>query len=300
MISKFNEIYAKIYKENYEELEKLRKKERNRQIIQICMITIAIILVACIFLRPKLIILFGLLLMIIVLIVITLGKPTWYKKEYKQKVIRNLVKTYDENLEYKPYSGISQIEYRSGEFERYDRYYSEDTIEGIINDMVIKMAEVHTEEEYVDDEGHRSYTTVFHGMFGIVKLSQFIAGTIKIHSDKGLFGKIFKGKNKVEMDSSEFEKYFDIYADNKIQAMQILTSDVMTEMIRFYEKYKIKYEMTIKQDTLYIRFKCGPMFEANLMKSSLDMDTLKRNYDIINFIFNISQKIANTINQKQL
>ena len=68
---------------------------------------------------------------------------------------------------------------------------------------------------------------------------------------------MFKGKTKIEMDSQEFEKYFDIYGENKIIAMQILTADVMNTMIEFREQSKIQYELTIKQDQIYIRFHTG-------------------------------------------
>ena len=54
------------------------------------------------------------------------------------------------------------------------------------------------------------------------------------------------------MDSQEFEKYFDVYGDNKIVVMQLLTSDVMNTMMDFIKQSRIKYEITIKSDEMYI------------------------------------------------
>lgn len=102
------------------------------------------------------------------------------------------------------------------------------------------------------------------------------------------------------MDSSEFEKYFDVIADDKIQAMQILTSDVMDKMLDFIKTSKIKYELTIRDDKLYIRFKTGGMFEGNVFKSSVDFDTLKKVYDVINFTFDITRTLVKVTEETEL
>ena len=60
---------------------------------------------------------------------------------------------------------ISKIEYS----ESYDNYYSEDTIEGILEGKYeVKMAEVHTENESTDSNGNTHKNTIFHGMFGYI------------------------------------------------------------------------------------------------------------------------------------
>ena len=45
------------------------------------------------------------------------------------------------------------------------------------------------------------------------------------------------------MDSKEFEKYFDIFTEDRILAMRILTHDVMETMVQFYSK--LKYEVVL-------------------------------------------------------
>ena len=55
------------------------------------------------------------------------------------------------------------------------------------------------------------------------------------------------------MDSKEFEKYFDIYSENKIVAMQILTSDIMESLIEFYNKYQLEYEIVFRNNTIYLK-----------------------------------------------
>ena len=63
------------------------------------------------------------------------------------------------------------------------------------------------------------------------------------------------------MDSKEFEKYFDVYSNSDIITMEILTHDIMEELVQFYDKYKIKFEIVIKNYNIYIRFDTGAVFE---------------------------------------
>lgn len=162
------------------------------------------------------------------------------------------------------------------------------------------MSEVHTESEYEDKEGHKSYSTLFRGLFGVSEFKNLYNGTITIRTDKKIFNPIIKNKKRIEMDSSEFEKYFEVVADDKIQAMQILTSDIMDKMINFINESKIKFELTITLDKIYIRFKTGPVFEANIFKSSVDFDTLKKVFDIINFTLNITREITKAASETEL
>ena len=111
-------------------------------------------------------------------------------------------------------------------------------------------------------------------------------------------GKFLLDKNKLNMDSSEFEKYFDVKTTNKIIAMQLLTSDVMEELIKFEDKTKMKYDIYIKNDELYLRFHSGAMFEIeNLKKEILDKELIEKYFYMLNFTYNLSNKLINIIHK---
>lgn len=98
---------------------------------------------------------------------------------------------------------------------------------------------------------------------------------------------------RVELDSSEFEKIFDVYADNPMNAMQILTPEVLCELVGFYNKLKIEYELTIKENCIYLRFWTDDMFEPpKLNKFSLDRNVLYKYYQILSFIFEVVDKLV--------
>ena len=44
-------------------------------------------------------------------------------------------------------------------------------------------------------------------------------------------------KNKIKLDSPEFEKKFDVVCDDQILAVRLMTADVMAEMVDIREKY---------------------------------------------------------------
>ena len=54
------------------------------------------------------------------------------------------------------------------------------------------------------------------------------------------------------MDSNEFEKYFDVKATNQILGMQLLTADVMQDLIDFQNENNIRYDIVIENE-LYLQ-----------------------------------------------
>ena len=159
------------------------------------------------------------------------------------------------------------------------------------------MSEVHTERESRDEDGHRSYHTVFRGLFAEVESDKFLTDKIKIRKNAI---KLFDSKQRIEMDSGEFEKIYDIYSENKIVAMQLLTADIMQMFIDFKEKNKIVPELTIKGNKLYIRFQTGNTFEANIFKDALDYSTLLKYYNTIEFTLGITEKMLKNISETEI
>lgn len=102
------------------------------------------------------------------------------------------------------------------------------------------------------------------------------------------------------MDSQEFENYFDIFTNNKNMSMRFLTADIMNFMINFKNKNSVKFEITIKDTFAYIRIACNDMFEAISAKDPLNYNTLYTYYKYLDFICELSKKIFNTIEEKDL
>ena len=98
------------------------------------------------------------------------------------------------------------------------------------------------------------------------------------------------------MDSTSFEKVYDVYCNNKIAGMQVFTADTMQKILDFKEKYKMYPEISLKKNNLYMRF---PIFknclEHNIFKNILDYKEIESFYILISSIINISENFSNDV-----
>ena len=162
------------------------------------------------------------------------------------------------------------------------------------------MADILTQkkESYRDSRGRTRTRTItkFHGLFAKIEMDKSIKSELQIMQD----GTFFLNK-KLKMDSSEFEKYFDVKASNQIIGMQLLTADVMEELVDFENKTKMKFDIFIKENELYLRFHSGDMFEpTNLKNGALDKISIEKYFYMLNFTYNLSNKIINVVNETEI
>lgn len=285
----FNDFYEEVIKPEEIELEKLKKEQDKK-------VGFIFLMLFTIFLLSMFISIFSVLFIFVIGYIIKTFKSSNYIKEFKKRIIEKMVLEFKEFDKFIPESGISEYTYKMAEFEGFDTYKSEDFISGhSLGKYPLQISEVHTEKVYTDSDGNTSTKTMFHGLFAQIKIPIKINGYVHIHSDKGFFSKIFGGKDKIEMDSSEFEQTFDVRATDKILAMQVLTSDVMDALLNFINQYKIQYEITVKESNLFIRFKTGLMFEPKSAKITLEKQSLKKYYEILQFIIKVSEEITKSI-----
>ncbi|MBQ3145920.1 MAG: DUF3137 domain-containing protein [Clostridia bacterium] len=230
-------------------------------------------------------------------------KQREYGNVFKNIIIKELINNFYNNVEYFPNKQIPSRIYDEPKYnEYYNRYHSDDYIEAKINNKYdISMAEVKTEkvETKRDKDGntHTTTTTKFHGIFAKIVIDKSIKSELKIEQN----GKFVFSKKRLEMDSSEFEKYFDVSATNKIIGMQLLTVDIMEELIDFVNKTNMKYDIVINNNNIYLRFHSGTMFETgSLKKGAVDKDMMQKYFYMLNFTYNLADKIIKLINETEI
>lgn len=294
------------------------KKRQNKILTIICVpLDIFIICVIKNSMMPNLVIKLPTLLLLLLIIIITnamifmMGTVTLqasskqldFNKKYKNIVFKKIINNFYNNLEYFPYKQMPEYIYRSNEYEFYDNYDSKDYFEALIdNKYSIQMAEVETTKEEIrtnlDGEEEKETVKVFDGIFAKVVIDKSINSEVRIMQDKS-----FRyDKNRLNMDSSEFEKYFDVKTTDSIMAMQILTADVMEKLVMHEDKTKIKYDVYIKNNEIYLRFYSGTMsfYMGELKDGELDKDVIHKYFYTLNFTYNIANTIINAINDVQI
>ena len=286
IIDKYKPLALDIINKNTE-IKKARIKYKvTRILITFC---IFLILISCVYITVSKLALAGIIFGIVLLICIY---PRNKHNVLFDDIVPLILKSYNENIKYNHYSGIYSQEYSKAKFEYYDRYNSEDLITGTIQNCNYKMAEVHTQREYRDKDGNRHYQTLFRGAFAMVNLNKNFNCSINIINNKI---KLFSRDNYITMDNEAFEKIYDVFTDNKILAMRLLTPDVTTKMIDLYNETGIYFEIKIVNDIMYIRLYTSKIIEINFSNKIKEATQLAVAIAQLDSIYTIMNSFMNEI-----
>lgn len=298
----FSDMFNKIHANHGKELEKLRKDALTKQIIIIAIVIIMeIFIIKTIGTSAGDVSIITLLLMMLIPvagILLANSASRTYVKNYKNKAINVLVRNYDSSFKYEPSAGISSMDYNMSNFDRsWDKYFSEDYVEGSLDESTkFKMSQVHTKEirEYRDSDGHyrREEVTTFLGLYGIIKLPVSSNGKIDITPNSN-FRKF--SEKRVEMESSEFEKHYDVLAQDRLWAMQIINSESIENLVEIRNNFKKAIQIRIVDNKMYFRLSCGDLFEPPKFRSSLNFDLLLKYFRIIDIPRMIYEAVIDNI-----
>lgn len=315
---KFEVLYKKLVDENATELEIQKQeafKERKRN-VKIGIILILVLLISSVSMIKvlniqdgeiqEIIILYTILISLFITFALARNSAMEkFENNFKNKIIRQLIKSFDDTLEYKTQEGIDSRIYSEAQFEEYNVYNSSELITGTINrSCKLNLAEVITKNQIKCGNGRRITKNSFSGLFAQIETPKIFDTTLYITKDikdttfLGQLKKVPFNEEKTQLDSQEFEKIFDIYSSDKIVAMQLLTADIMELMIQFYNQMNIVFEITIKNKFIYIRFHSANNFEiVPLNKFALDRENIYERYKILDFVFELTNKLVKLIDE---
>ena len=162
-----------------------------------------------------------------------------FKQKYKEYFVLKALNNYFTDLIYDPNRGMPQkVIADTHMMFMGDRYRSNDYISAKYKGIAFEQADVHIEEEHetTDSKGHttRYYVTIFRGRWMIFDFNKTFKANVQI-SQKG-FGNSYVNKywgkeeqkfKKVEMESEEFNKRFNVFAQSEHDAFYIITPAFM-------------------------------------------------------------------------
>ncbi len=230
-------------------LEELRETIKKRYIIGIVS-TIAICILLLVLLSHPGFIFFGLFVGLIITVISTYKLNAEYRKIFKDVFVKKSLESIFTDLIYTPEKGIPyQVIAQTKMMNMGDRYHSEDYISGKYKDIGFEQSDVHIEEEHesTDSEGHTTttYVTIFKGRWMIFDFNKEFKANVQI-SQKGFgnskvkrfFGKKEELYKKVMMESEEFNKKFNVFAQNEHDAFYIITPSLMERLERLEAQNK--------------------------------------------------------------
>lgn len=219
-----------------------------------------------------------------------------YLQYYKNSFLPDMVSHINSNLIYENINNIQMFEkYKEADFEYKNLgcEWIEDYIHGNVYDG--NYIEIVNLSAYSHIDAH-SIFRCFRGIFATTELNKNINSCIKIMLNRAL---ISEGDKKINLDSTKFEEYFDVYTDNDILTMRILTADIMEMLVDFFKKYQIRFEVYLKNSKLYFRFFIGDCFEPTIYKEH-EKYKLYKDYSILKLCTDLSEKFIELIDNMEI
>lgn len=283
------QTYVNMLKNN-KDLEEKRKKYNNCKFyILLIIIIVGLICFVTKWFHP----LIAIVVIIVSAAIIAIAEAG-YTKIYKEQVIASILKNYDKDLNYMPENGIKKDIYRIAKFESFDRYSTEDLIVGQICGLEFALADVHTEIETTDSDGNTSYSTVFRGPVAVVELNKLKDLVINISDNDS---KLFKGKEYVELDNQMFEDKYDVFTNNDVVAMRILTPTLTTKILEMHDKFGFFFEIKLIDGLVFFRFHSDTLFNPSPSDIEKEATDIAFYFNMLDGMKNIMEEIIKTLNE---
>lgn len=151
-----------------------------------------------------------------------------YRNAYKNYFITSTFKKVFTNVQYShsaemPYQVIAH----TGMMNMGDRYNSNDYTIAKYKGIPFSQADVHIEEEHRDSDGDRTYSTVFRGRYITFDLNKDFSKKLLVANKNFYNERRDKTFKKIELESIDFNRNFDVYAQDGFEAFYLLDPAVM-------------------------------------------------------------------------
>ena len=163
----------------------------------------------------------------------------------------------------------------------WDRAKYEDMLTGKRGEVPFEFFEAHLEEKRTTTDGkgrtRTTWVTVFRGQCLAVRFHKEFNGVTKVYRDMGAFNWVAKfgvKEPRVRLEDPVFEKAFEVYGSDQVEARFILTPDFMERLVGL--------ERTFQGKQLRCAFAGGEMLLAVAGKNLLESGSMRRRMDDLN------------------
>lgn len=214
---------------------------------------------------------------------------------YKKEVIAQVLQSFCENATFTPEQGIHESEFRNcGLFTSPDRYHTEDLIEGRKGKTAFCCAEVHAEERKtrVDSKGRTSHywVDIFKGFLFIADFQKDFQGHTTVRRNS-LF-KLSFGGSRVKLENPDFEKTFDVYSTDQVEARYLLSPSMMERLLKLETELNKDITVSFRNSNILIAIpESKNHFEASVWKSINDLSQLKDDFSTIHALVSIIEEL---------
>lgn len=241
---------------------------------------------------------FGPIVIVVVSVIIFItcinNKSKMFSFFYKEEVVDEIIHAFCPNATYSPNNGVSEDLFRnSGLFTSPNRYHAEDLIEGCLDKTSFICSEVHAEERRARStkNGVQYYwEDIFKGFLFIADFHKEFQGETTVLRDS--FFKIKMGASRVKMENPDFEKVFDVFSTNQIEARYLITPSMMERMLKLDSNFKKGITISFRDSTILVAIPDSKnRFEADVWSSLSDMSILKSDFAVLQSLLDIVDEL---------
>jgi len=163
----------------------------------------------------------------------------------------------------------------------YDRVKFEDGMTGNAHSADFKFCEAHMEKEKRDSDGDRKWVTVFRGILLEVDFHREFYGRTVVLRDAGFFNR--------KLVDPKFEKIFEAYGTDQVEARYLLTPDFMQRLVDLESQVQgKKSRFGFIDGRLYVAIEAPNQFEAGSMfKPMVDTERTQKILGEIGAIYDV-------------
>ena len=207
-----------------------------------------------------------------------------YKKLYKIYFVKQQLEALFLDIHYNRNGGLKKsILDESGLIDTGDLYRSNDLIEAKYKDIHFSQSDVEIikkHKEIKDDKTHETQTTIFRGCFMMFefpkKFSSKMAISFDGHGESYINLKTGRGMDRIQTESTEFNKRFLVYAEDHFEALYILDPAFIDRLEKLGDEYNNQLEFYFSDNKLYIGFNNNDdLFEPPSANIPIDEQTEK-------------------------
>ena len=223
-----------------------------------------------------------------------------YKSKVKNDIMSLFINFFD-GFSYRFKEGLTHYEIKDNYiFPDFDKIEADDCFYGSYNEVNIRICEEKL-LKYRKNNKHGKYESVFRGIVLEIDMNKNFEHHTFVVKDKGMFNRfhIYSGFERVALEDVVFEKDFEAYSQNQIEARYLLTTAFMERMLKLKELYKgkdIQFSFNDSKVMIAINTKQNMFEPCSLFKSNLQEGQIYNVFEQFITIFSVIEVLK--LNQK--
>lgn len=220
---------------------------------------------------------------------------------YKNDIITKVIQAMHPSFQYFPKGYLGEQLFRASHlFFGYDQYKGEDLIRGKIDKTDFQFSEVHAERVETDEEGHTTYTTIFKGVFMMADFHKHFKGHTVVVPDRKATSWIARmfgidkvaGKKLAKMENPTFERLFDVYTNDQVEARYILSPKMQEAIVQLQRQLSAPIRLAFLHSNVYITAGIKyNILEPNLDELATSLTAIQRYVAQVSRFLNIIEQL---------